>query len=574
MYFKNLGNVIVNNNIISSKQIREKIEIVKKNLNVLVKKNDVVGILGPRTEETIIVILSCLELNITFIPMEIELPEERLKFMIKDGGVKYLINGIAKSEQCVWINDIVNISYQKLFKDSNCEIYEDTCEENPAYILYTSGTTGRPKGVIIPYGGLVNFLNAIPKKIPFLQGRSISCFTSFAFDISLMEIVLGLMSGLNLILATNEERNNPKSIIGLIERYNIEMLQMTPSMLKLLQVYNGDFSFLKCTEILMLGGEKLSDELLINVQKETNCRIFNMYGPTETTIWSTVSELTNKSRSDIGTPIAGTTIYLVNEKNELVKNGDEGELLIGGKGVAEGYVNCTELTNERFITIECLDKERVYKTGDICKYDESGNLLFVSRKDSQIKHNGHRIELTEIEHCINELKMVTDNCVCFDGKDIFCFYLVDNKEIEYSEINKRLSLFLPNYMIPDHYIKVDKFEYTISRKIDRKKLLEKYKNTQEICFTGFDTEETSLESVEDIVKKIISKKVRLPIGDLMSERALDELGIDSVEFIEMVVEIEDYFGIGFDEEYLNIDRYHIMQDLIEYIDSRIIKQKI
>ena len=202
---------------------------------------------------------------------------------------------------------------------------------NPAYILYTSGSSGKPKGVMVSLEGFLNFLEAIPRIIPFEKGNSIACFTSISFDISLMEIVLELVSGMNLILADDDERKNPKSLINILNTVGVDLLQMTPSMLKMLRVYhNNNWDFLNKVKILMLGGEKLTDDLLLDIRNNASCMIFNMYGPTETTIWSTVSNLSNKEKVDIGEPILNTSLYIVDDNNRPVEPGTEGELLFAG----------------------------------------------------------------------------------------------------------------------------------------------------------------------------------------------------------------------------------------------------
>lgn len=564
MVFESLGNIVFKGKIYDSKKLRIWINNIEYNLRRKVCKGSVVGIIGSRNAKTVCVILGCIESNVTFIPIDKDIPSERMNYMLENAQAEYLLG---EQDDCEYgiSQNIDYISYGELFEEcsDDISIVENEIYSNPAYILYTSGSTGKPKGVVIPYAGLKNFVNAIPKVIPFRKGEKVSCFTSISFDIVFLEMVLGLYQGMNLILADDNERTNPNSLINLIKKYEIDLVQMTPSMLSMIQVYNnGSMDFLKPVKYLLLGGEKLTESMLSDIHRTSNCQVFNMYGPTETTIWSSVSDLTHKDICDLGEAIDGTTFYLVDENNEPVSKNQEGELLIGGKGLAVGYVGAPELTAEKFVMLGFGSGERVYRTGDMCKYNENNELVFIGRKDSQVKIHGHRIELDEIEHCIKQCGDVKDAAVCVKNDTIVCFFLSE-QDVDVIGLREKLTGFLPKYMIPAHFIKLDKFEYTVSHKLDKKRMLESYSASLESRHTALD----NLNSEEHLMmqfKNLCAETIGVPEEDIDIFADIESSGLDSISFIGLIVNIEEMFGIEFDVELLNILEFASLNDVFEY----------
>lgn len=222
-------------------------------------------------------------------------------------------------------------------------------EEDVVYILYTSGTTGTPKGVKVTWEGLLNFIEGISEIIDFSPGKRIACFTTVAFDIFFLESIMALYKGLTVVLANEDEQRNPRLMAKLIHDNAVDMVQMTPSRMQVLLNHDKELSCLKNVKEIMIGGEAFPLGLLKTLQAKTNAKIYNMYGPTETTIWSTVSDLTQKDRIDIGRPIKNTEVYIVDESLSILPEGQVGEICIAGKGLARGYVGKNDLTIEKFI---------------------------------------------------------------------------------------------------------------------------------------------------------------------------------------------------------------------------------
>lgn len=338
-----------------------------------------------RTPDLIYSICMCFERNNTVIPIDPAYPKNHIQYIIKDSAPDEIISDVD--------------SYDDLLQEKKLNITQD----DVAYILYTSGSTGSPKGVEITYEALTNFIEGISEIIDFSPGKRIACFTTVAFDIFFLESIMALYKGLTVALANEDEQRNPRLMAKLIHDNAVDMVQMTPSRMYLLLNHDKELSCLKNVKEIMIGGEAFPLSLLKTLQAKTNAKIYNMYGPTETTIWSTVSDLTRKDRIDIGRPIKNTEVYIVDESLSILPDGQVGEICIAGKGLAKGYVGRNDLTAEKFIYLPQKPDVRVYRTGDMGHYLPDGNLEYLGRTDNQVKIRGHRIELEEIESHLNEI---------------------------------------------------------------------------------------------------------------------------------------------------------------------------
>ena len=212
---------------------------------------------------------------------------------------------------------------------------------------------------------------------------------------------MALNKGLTVVLADEEEQRNPKLMAKFIQDNAVDIIQMTPSRMQLLLNYDKELICLKSVKEIMIGGEAFPFGLLQTLQEKTTARIYNMYGPTETTIWSTISNLTYKDHIDIGRPIKNTEIYIMDDSLTLLPSGQIGEICIGGKGLAKGYVGRDDLTAEKFIYLPQKPNVRVYRTGDMGRHLPDGDLEYLGRTDNQVKIRGHRVELEEIESHLN-----------------------------------------------------------------------------------------------------------------------------------------------------------------------------
>lgn len=557
------GTIIQEDNFYSSDILRSYIVKIRAGILSNLKEGTTVAVALPRNVYLITTILACLEKGVPFLMIDVGQPKERIDYMLSNAEIEHVITSTEISydfgtrkvyeveERLAVETGLDNVSY----------------DNEIAYILYTSGTTGKPKAVAVKREGFFNFIEGIPEIIDFLPEKKIACFTNFTFDIFFLEAVLPIYMGLTVILATASEESNARKMAALLKKHEVNMIQMTPSRIRLIQMVDNDFECMKGLETIMVGGEVLPQSLLEELQAKTNARIYNMYGPTETTIWSTVSELTNQSSVNIGKPIKETRIYLLSEEMKEVANGEAGEICIAGKGLAKGYVNDNTQTNQKFVSLPFEPFERIYKTGDIGKYDADGNLLCLGRIDSQIKLMGHRIELEDIESNMMIFPEVQSVAACYDEENekIVAFYMAE-KEIENIILIDFLQSKLPQYMIPSRFILVERFLYTTSGKLDRKTLLKQMKEGEvndknEIEVVEGNDDDKVLQVVSDIVKTIL-KEQSLRIN---YETTIEELGINSFLFVNIVVVVEEMYDIEFDMEKLDNTEFVTIGEFVMYI---------
>lgn len=507
-----------------------------------------------RSPDLICSICMCLEKGITYIPIDPTCPKDRLKYIIDNANPNDIISDVDLDIK--FIPSLQTISVEK----------------DVVYILYTSGTTGTPKGVKVTRDGLFNFIEGISEIIDFSPGKRIACFTTVAFDIFFLESIMALYKGLTVVLANEDEQRNPRLMAKLIHDNAVDMVQMTPSRMQLLLNHDKELSCLKNVKEIMIGGEAFPLSLLKTLQAKTNAKIYNMYGPTETTIWSTVSDLTQKDRIDIGRPIKNTEVYIVDESLSILPEGQIGEICIAGKGLAKGYVGKNDLTIEKFIYLPQKPDVRVYRTGDMGRYLPDGDLEYLGRTDNQVKIRGHRIELEEIESHLNQIDgihqaVVIASEISETNKMLQAFYTSDTT-LDQKEITDYLSSKLPEYMIPVRFKRVESFIQTANGKLDRKRVLE----CEEIKTSDGLPEESTLSELSAVPQKafgVIKSTLAPKNEDVTLETSLGKAGVDSITFVTLVVALECEFNFEWDDEMLLITAFSTIRSMVEYVESRV-----
>ncbi len=370
------------------------------------KENITVAIILERTPMLLTLIKTLFEYEITFIPIDKDLPAEKIHYLLQDSNAEVVVTQLQSIDMSSYYESAVieNITIYNKKQELNCN---EEHHKDIAYIIYTSGSTGQPKGIEITRYALLNFIEGITEIIDFSQEKRMACLTTVSFDTFLLESLMALYKGLTVVLGNEDEKCNPKLMAKLIQDKAVDMIQMTPSRLQMLLNYDKELSCLKNLKEIMIGGEPLPLSLLRTLQEKTTAKIYNMYGSTETTIWSTVSDLTNKEYIDIGRSIKNTEIYIVDENINIIENGQAGEICIAGQGLAKDYVRRADLTAEKFTYLPQKPNVRVYRTGDVGKYLPDGNLEYLGRIDNQVKIQGHRIELEQIESHLNQYNGMT-----------------------------------------------------------------------------------------------------------------------------------------------------------------------
>ena len=553
------GCLIFNNEMFYSDGLKKKVKAIedKFSSNSIFDQNNLVAIAVPRSVYLIASVIACLDCGIVYLPIDIEgQPKNRINYALNSANIQTVVT-------------LSSVNYD--FGDRNI-IYLDKCniesdniklsfDSELAYILYTSGTTGNPKAVEVTRKGLINFIVSIPRIIKFAENDIIASFTNFTFDIFFLEAVLPLYCGMTVVLATKEQMENPRKSVKLLLDKKVTMLQSTPSRLRLLKLIDSELNCLKNLKTIMIGGEPFPVELLCSLQKIKDCNIYNMYGPTETTIWSSIADLTNTHEIHIGLPIHNTNFYLLDNNLNPVSKGQQGEICIGGLGLADGYLDNIKQTEKSFVYLPFKPFERVYITVDLGFYDENDKLIFIGRKDSQIKINGNRVELEEVEECLNSLKNIDISVVCFDFEhnELIAFYMAQYEIDEHETINE-LKQLIPDYMIPHKYVLIEKIYYTDSGKVNRKEMLNIY--YKKIANSDFDYNKSEIgKKITDIAVNILNSKV------IDMSEPLDLIGFDSIKYITFIVELENEFDIEFGEDKLTMASFKDMNELMNYLSN-------
>ncbi|WP_373530791.1 amino acid adenylation domain-containing protein [Nostoc sp.] len=443
-----------------------------------VETESLVGICVERSLEMIIAILGILKAGGAYLSLDPSLPQERLNFMLEDAQVLVLLTQekLLKhfqdfSNPIICIDeDWATITQHSQENPTNC-----VTSDNLAYVIYTSGSTGKPKGVLIEHRGLCNLAKAQIEVFNLQPSNRILQFASLSFDASIFEIVMALQTGATLYLANKESLLAGQPLLQLLREKAITHVTLPPAVLSVLPTES-----LPALQTIICAGESCTDEI-VKLWWNSQRRFFNAYGTTEATVWSTVAEISSMSeKTPIGRPIANTQIYILDKHLQPLPIGITGELYIGGDGLARGYLNRPELTTEKFISNPFNDKNgvRLYKTGDLARYQTDGNIEFIGRIDNQVKIRGFRIELSEIETVLSQHQSVQKAIVIVkenvSGDKYLVAYIVLNRETQNvaSLLRKFLKEKLPEYMMPKAFVVLDFLPLTASGKVDCWALIE------------------------------------------------------------------------------------------------------
>jgi len=448
-----------------------------------VAPDTIVGIMVERTLEMIIGIMGILKSGGAYLPIDPGYPKERIDFMLKDSGAKILLTG--QEIGGLYSPQVLNNRPQgsPSFGIWNLGFGIPSRQGGQlAYILYTSGTTGNPKGVMIEHRMVHNFMEGMARIIEFTPGKIILALTTITFDIFGLEILQPLFRGLKVVLADENHQREMGLLEQLIVKNCVYMMQATPSRMQMFTMTGSGCLCLKNLKELMVGGETLPVKLLAELKQNTSAKIYNMYGPTETTIWSTVKELTTAEEINIGTPIQNTVIYIFDKYYHIQPLGVPGELCIGGEGLARGYINRPQLTADRFYRTHKSNKTYIsktfYRTGDLACWLPNGEIEFLGRMDYQVKIRGIRIDPREIEDLLAKDQRIKEAVVVDRtdpaGEKHLCAYIVLRgayaKPPDITEMREHLSGHLPGYMIPSYFIFLEKIPLTPNGKVNRQAL--------------------------------------------------------------------------------------------------------
>jgi len=446
-----------------------------------INAGDVVGLALDRSPEMVISLLAILKSGAAYVPLDPEYPKDRIEFMLDDSSAKILLT--SKKYKGHFHSGSTELLLEDALQKAEGygpeepEIVIDS--DSLAYILYTSGSTGKPKGVQIRHYNLVNFLLSMQKEPGMTADDKILAVTTISFDIAGLELYLPLICGAELILSNSETSKDGRLLLDLVKDEQISFMQATPYTWRMM-LEAGWENYLPIK--ILCGGEALPKDM-VNKLTWRSSALWNMYGPTETTIWSTVKLIENDEDITIGKPIDNTQVYILDEHLNNLTNGETGEIFIGGEGVAKGYLNRPELTAERFIDdpFSEIPDSKLYRTGDLGKIKPSGDIQCLGRIDHQVKVRGYRIELEEIEHALVKQADVKETVVIAredtPGDPRLVAYVVLNTGTETVDIkaqtytwHQALMAVLPEYMVPDDFVLLSSIPITPNGKTDRKSL--------------------------------------------------------------------------------------------------------
>lgn len=498
-----------------------------------IKPDDLIGVLLNRSEKIIIALLGILKSGAAYLPIDPAYPDKRIDYILSDSVPKVII----AEKTNITSNQIDVIDIDTIIKYDKNEENPDriTNLEHLAYVIYTSGSTGEPKGTLISNASVINFINGITEKIDINTRKTILSLTTYAFDIFVLESFVPLVKGAKVVIADNDELKDPLVINDIIKKHSIDIIQTTPSRMMMLIAEKTLLATLSNLSEIIIGGEVFSRKLFEVLTNSCKGKIYNMYGPTESTVWSTLKVLDKKAKITIGKPIANTKIYVLDSNLNIAPIGVYGEMYISGDGLAKGYLNRPELTQKNFVNNPFVPGEKMYCTGDIGRWLDDGDIEFFGRMDFQVKIRGYRIELEEVENLLIQHESINAaivNAVTNKNRiaELVAYYVAE-KKIEISELRSFLGRTLPDYMIPSYFIAINDLPLNDNGKVNRKLLPDPFK---EELYTGIEyvapTSRTE-EILENIWKEVLGHR-KISIYDNFFD-----LGGHSLKAVEIISSI-------------------------------------
>lgn len=406
--------------------------------------------------------------------------------MIKDSHEALIITQESVLEKATFLDDLhhdelllidSNIIKDELSQQDSNNLNVSVSPHNLAYVIYTSGSTGRPKGVMIKHGSVANLVLDIIGRLNVSEEDSLLSVTSMNFDIFTLEYLSPILSGGQLILCASTVNKDSQLFHSLVLNHRPTLIQATPSFWS---VHHEALQGIEIKPLVLTGGEELTEELKLKLLQVAN-DVYNVYGPTEATVWSTVGQCQADKPATIGSAFSNTHLYVLNTDLNPCPVGAVGELYIGGDGLARGYLNQPELTAERFIKnpfakeLGLPEDDRLYKTGDLVRWLPDGNIEYIGRTDFQVKIRGFRIELGEIENTLSKHDSLSQVTVIAkernDQKILVAYYVPkENQTVNSSILRRHLEESLPDYMIPSAFVALESMPLTPNGKVDRKAL--------------------------------------------------------------------------------------------------------
>jgi len=508
-----------------------------------IRPADHVGLCVERSPDMLVALLAVLKAGAAYVPLDPTTPSNRMATMLEDSGARALLT-------CSSLEDAVaDAGAEVICLDREASVISRQSSErldleiDPeaiAYTIYTSGSTGKPKGVQVGHRSVVNLLATIAREPGFSADDVLLGVSTISFDIAVIDMYLPLCCGARTVVASAEEALDGAVLIDLLEQYGVTFMQATPMTWRLMLAAGWKGR----SELLAIStGEALSRELATQLLDRSRV-VWNMYGPTETTVWVLAEQIEDREGPIlVGRPIGNTQIYVLDDAQSPVPIGSIGEMYVGGVGVAHGYLNRPELTNEKFVPdpFDESGRSRLYRTGDLVRYRPDGDIEFLGRIDHQVKLRGFRIELGEIEALLEKHEQIRQAAVTLLGAGdadarLVAYYATSEGEVSRGELREHLRRDLPEYMVPTVYVELEAFPLTTSGKVDRKKLPEP--ETTRSADEDYVAPETATEqSLAGIWSELLGLD-RVGVHD-----SFFELGGHSLTATRMVLRVRSTFDV-------------------------------
>ena len=503
---------------------------------------DQIAILSDSSFDYVIQVLATQKLGASFMPLDIDYPVKRITAVLEQLRPRVVLTqekfrSLITQNVSAYCRIVAMVDSPEIFTESAENINSIYSDKSLAYTIFTSGSSGKPKGVTISHRALVNFLLWMKAAFPLQRESKVMQMCSHGFDVSIRELFWPLISGASVLLTSPESRRDPEKILSNLEKHQITDLRLAPSLLNAM-IETGHLRKCSSLERVFTGGEALSFELEKKYHKNMSAKLYNMYGPTETTINATYrycDPSAMRSEVSIGRPIANTQIYLLNESFRPVPFGVRGEIFISGAGVSSGYFGDSNLSQSLFLPDPFKGGgQKMYKTGDYGRYLENGEIQFLGRNDQQKKLRGFRIEIGEIEQTLRSHPQVKDLAVQVvkNGEDELIAFVVVENPINVDDLKAYCADRLPHYMVPARFIEISGLlPTTLNGKIDSRALAE-------ILIQNIEKKSSDSEPANELESLIILiwKKI-LGIKNLSPKDNYFNLGGDSIRTIQIVQEL-------------------------------------
>ncbi|HVI44929.1 MAG TPA: amino acid adenylation domain-containing protein [Chitinophaga sp.] len=526
--------------------------------------NQLVGIMLDRSEKMVVALLGILKAGAAYVPVDPEYPQSRREYIIKSTGIKVLLT------QTEYIFDLSYYSGGVFAVDAQLDLLNNSKdrvnaviqEDHMAYVIYTSGSTGVPKGCVLNHGNVSNYIQwANDYYFKDKPAPDFGLFTSLSFDLTVTSIFCPLTSGGKIHVYSSEEH-----IVSVLNHSfsagsGINSIKLTPShinVLNHLEISSGNI------HSAIVGGEEVTP-VHVSILKRINpdMIVYNEYGPTESTVGCVVKPLEENEEVLIGRPISNTEIYILGDGDSLCPVGVNGELCISGAGLAQGYLNQPELTAQRFIPNPFKEGERLYRTGDIARWESDGQIKYLGRADDQVKIRGYRIETGEIERVLLNHEAI-DQCVVLvrkdeDGEKELVAYVTGSALPGSTELRSWLTGQLPAYMLPAYFVPLSEIPLTINGKVDKRQLPDP-KNMDGSTAPTYEAPESEIHRQLIALLEKLLKRSGIGIRDNFFA-----IGGDSLKAVTFIIEIRKQLGLE-----ISINKLYelpVIADLAEYLSA-------